>query len=87
MLHRPRGRWTTSMLLRSIRTMLLRQASNPVKDAILREGPKGPYANIIAVRAADKDKPWVKVLVENHQSPEIREFVLTKFKGMVVPAR
>jgi D-methionine transport system substrate-binding protein len=60
---------------------------DPVKDAILREGPKGPYANIIAVRAADKDKPWVKVLVENYQSPEIREFVLTKFKGMVVPAR
>ena len=29
---------------------------DPVKDAILREGPKGPYANIIAVRAADKDK-------------------------------
>jgi D-methionine transport system substrate-binding protein len=59
---------------------------DPVKDAILREGPKGPYANIIAVRTADKDKPWVKVLVESYQSPEIREFVLTKFKGAVLPA-
>ena len=29
-------------------------------SAILREDPKGPYVNVIAVRAADKDKPWVE---------------------------
>lgn len=59
---------------------------DPVKDAILREDPKGPYANLIAVRAVDKDKPWVKVLVESYQTPEVKEFVLTKFKGAVLPA-
>jgi D-methionine transport system substrate-binding protein len=59
---------------------------DPVRDAILREDPKGPYANIIAVRAADKDKPWVKLLIQSYQTPEIREFVLTKFKGAVLPA-
>jgi D-methionine transport system substrate-binding protein len=59
---------------------------DPVKDAILREDPKGPYANLIAVRAADKDKPWVKILVESYQTPEIRDFVLAKFKGAVLPA-
>lgn len=59
---------------------------DPVKDAILREDPKGPYANVIAVRAADKDKPWVKVLVESYQTPEIRDFILTRFKGAVLPA-
>jgi len=59
---------------------------DPVKDAILREDPKGPYANVIAVRAEDKDKPWVKVLVESYQTPDIREFILTKFKGAVLPA-
>jgi D-methionine transport system substrate-binding protein len=59
---------------------------DPVKDAILREGPKGPYTNIVAVRTANKAKPWVKVLVESYQSPEIRELVLTKFKGAVLPA-
>ncbi|MCD6072012.1 MAG: MetQ/NlpA family lipoprotein, partial [Microvirga sp.] len=37
---------------------------DPVKDALTRENPKGPYVNIIAVRAQDKDKPWVKSLVE-----------------------
>lgn len=59
---------------------------DPVKDAILREDPKGPYTNIIVVRSADKDKPWVKLLVQSYQTPEIREFVLTKFKGAVLPA-
>ena len=59
---------------------------DPVKDAILREDPKGPYVNILAVRTADKDKPWVKLLVQSYQTPEIRDFVLAKFKGAVLPA-
>lgn len=57
---------------------------DPVKDALLREDPKGPYANVIAVRIADKDKPWVKILVESYQSPEVKEFIATKFKGAVL---
>lgn len=59
---------------------------DPVKDAILREDPKGPYTNIIVVRSADKDKPWVKTLVQSYHTPEVREFVLTKFKGAVLPS-
>jgi D-methionine transport system substrate-binding protein len=59
---------------------------DPVKDAILREDPKGPYTNLIAVRAADKDRPWVKLLMESYHTPEVKEFVLTKFKGAVLPS-
>jgi D-methionine transport system substrate-binding protein len=59
---------------------------DPVKDPILREDPKGPYTNIIVVRSADKDKPWVKTLVQSYQTSEVREFVLTKFKGAVLPS-
>ena len=59
---------------------------DPVKDPILREDPKGPYTNIIVVRGTDKDKPWVRTLVQSYQTPEIREFVLTKFKGAVLPS-
>jgi D-methionine transport system substrate-binding protein len=59
---------------------------DPVKDSILREDPKGPYTNLLAVRAADKDKPWVKILVDSYHTPEVREFVLAKFKGAVLPA-
>lgn len=59
---------------------------DPVKDPILREDPKGPYVNLIAVRAADKDKPWVKILVDSYHTAEVKEFVLTKFKGAVLPS-
>lgn len=57
---------------------------DPVKDALTRENPKGPYVNVIAVRAADKDKPWVKALVESYHSPEVKKFVEEKFKGAVL---
>ena len=53
-------------------------------DAILREDPKGPYVNLLAVRAADKDKPWVKALVESYQSPEVKDFIADTFKGTVI---
>jgi len=57
---------------------------DPVKDPIARENPKGPYVNIIAVRSEDKDKPWVKTLVEAYRSPEVKRFVEEKFKGSVL---
>lgn len=59
---------------------------DPVKDPILREDPKGPYVNLIAVRAADKDKPWVKILVDSYHTAEVKEFVLTKFKSALLPS-
>ncbi len=57
---------------------------DPVNDPILRESPKGPYVNVIAVRSEDKDAPWVKALVEAYQSDEIRTFVETTFNGAVL---
>src|SRR5438046_2744337 len=59
---------------------------DPVKDPIFREDPKGPYVNLIAVRVGDKDKPWVKILVDSYHTAEVKEFVLTKFKGAVLPS-
>ena len=53
-------------------------------DAILREDPKGPYVNLIAVRAQDKDKPWVKSLVEVYRSPEVKAFIEKTFGGAVL---
>jgi len=53
-------------------------------SAILREDAKGPYVNLIAVRAADKDKPWVKTLVDVYHSPEIKSFIAERFKGAVL---
>ncbi|WP_444813313.1 MetQ/NlpA family ABC transporter substrate-binding protein [Variovorax saccharolyticus] len=56
------------------------------RDAVIKESPKGPYANIIAVRRADKDKPWAQQLVKAYHSPEVKNFIETKFSGALVPA-
>ena len=56
------------------------------KDAVINESQKSPYANLIAVRRADKDQPWARQLVKAYQSPEVRSFIETKFNGSLVPA-
>ncbi len=53
-------------------------------SAILREDAKGPYVNLIAVRTADKDKPWVKTLVDVYHSPEVKSFIAERYKGAVL---
>lgn len=58
----------------------------PARDAIAIEDARGPYANLIAVRTADKDKPWVARLVKAFQSPEVRRFVEAQFSGALVIA-
>ena len=58
----------------------------PTRDAIAIEEAKSPYANLLAVRSADKDKPWVAKLVKAYQSPEVKAFVSEKFAGSMVPA-
>jgi len=55
-------------------------------DTIAVEDAKGRYANLIATRIEDKDKPWVKKLVKAYQSEEVRKFIETKFQGSLVPA-
>ena len=59
----------------------------PAKDAIIIEGKDSPYANVIAVRAADKNSPAVKALVKAANSPEVKKFIETELvpKG-IVPA-
>ncbi|EOA03059.1 metal ion ABC transporter periplasmic protein/surface antigen protein [Herbaspirillum frisingense GSF30] len=57
---------------------------SPTKDAIAVEASTGPYANVLAVRTADKDKPWVAKLVKAYHSPEVKKFVLEKYKGSVI---
>lgn len=59
---------------------------NPVNDGIVIEGQESDYANVIAVRSADKDKEVIKKLVESFQSQEIKDFIQTKYEGSVVPA-
>ncbi|GAA4532559.1 MetQ/NlpA family ABC transporter substrate-binding protein [Chelativorans composti] len=64
----------------------LEASLNPSRDAILLEGEKAPYINLIAVRTADKDADWVKKLINAYYTPEVKEFVLNTFDGAVIPA-
>jgi D-methionine transport system substrate-binding protein len=36
------------------------------------------------VRSEDKDKPWVKALVESYHTPEVKQFIEETFKGSVL---
>ncbi|MET3857501.1 MULTISPECIES: MetQ/NlpA family ABC transporter substrate-binding protein [unclassified Rhizobium] len=57
---------------------------HPKTDAIAIEGEKSPYANVIVVRAADKDAPWAKTLVESYHDESIRKFINEQFKGALI---
>jgi D-methionine transport system substrate-binding protein len=58
----------------------------PGKDAIAIESRKdNPYGNVIAVRAADKDKPVFKKLVSAYRNEEMRQFILQRFGGAILP--
>ena len=59
---------------------------NPVRDSIAVEGPTGPYANVIAVREQDKDKPWVAKIVKAYHSEEVKQYIKQTFKDSVITA-
>ncbi|VWB68421.1 YaeC family lipoprotein [Burkholderia aenigmatica] len=58
----------------------------PKQDAIAIEGPNGPYANILAIREADRNKPWVAKLVAAYHSADVKQFIEGKFGGAVIAA-
>ncbi len=70
------------MLRTSKRPSFLTFAS--AKDAIARENLEGPWVNILAVREEDKDKPWVKQLVEAYHSPAVKAFLEKRFAGTYI---
>ncbi|AMP20602.1 ABC transporter substrate-binding protein [endosymbiont 'TC1' of Trimyema compressum] len=59
---------------------------NPIKDAIVMEDKDSPYANIIVVRTEDKDKEYVKVLVDALHSDEVKEYIQNNLaeQGIVI---
>ena len=58
----------------------------PKQDAIAIEDPNGPYVNILAIREADKNKPWVAKLIAAYHSPEVKQYIEAKYGGAVVAA-
>lgn len=59
---------------------------DPARDPIAAESADSPYANLIVVRTADREAPWVRRLLAAYQTQEIKDFVAATFRGAAVPA-
>ena len=59
---------------------------DPAKDALVIEGSDSPYVNILVARPDDKDSEDMKKLVAALHTPEVKAFILEKYKGAIVPA-
>ena len=59
---------------------------DPAKDALVIEGSDSPYVNILVARPDDKDSEDMKKLVAALHSPEVKAYILEKYKGAIVPA-
>ncbi|EGS36898.1 MetQ/NlpA family ABC transporter substrate-binding protein [Megasphaera sp. UPII 135-E] len=59
---------------------------NPLKDALFLEPKDSPYANILVVRSGDENRPEIQKLIKALQSPEVKKFIETKYKGAILPS-
>ncbi|NIZ46579.1 MetQ/NlpA family ABC transporter substrate-binding protein [Entomospira nematocerorum] len=61
---------------------------NPLEDAVLLESTHhNPYANIIATLPKNRNSTKMKALVRVLQSDTISQFIITTYKGSIVPVR
>ncbi|MGB6242879.1 MAG: MetQ/NlpA family ABC transporter substrate-binding protein [Castellaniella sp.] len=59
---------------------------NPIKDALFIEDKDSPYANLVVTRADRTDDPAVRKLIAALHSDKVRDYILTQYKGAIVPA-
>ena len=53
--------------------------------ALFTEAKDSPYANIVAVRKGDENRPEIQKLVKALQSQEVKDFLKEKYKGAIIP--
>lgn len=58
---------------------------NPSRDGLLVESANGPYVCNIVVTEKNLNEPWVKTFVKAYQDPRVKEWILKKFEGSVIP--
>lgn len=58
---------------------------NPTKDSIFVEDKNSPYAVFFVVREKDAQSAKTKAINEILRSKEVKEFILKKYSGNVVP--
>lgn len=54
---------------------------NPTKDSVAIEGSYSAYANILAVKESNEQKPAIKALVAALESKQVKDFISTKYNG------
>ncbi len=59
---------------------------NPVKDALFIEDKDSPYANIVVTREDRRNDPAIQELVAALHTEKVRDYILTHYKGAIVPA-
>ena len=64
----------------------LQAGLSPKTDALALESKDSPYANVIAVRVGDENQPAIEALKAAMTSDKMREFILTKYQGAIIPA-
>ncbi|MCD8213729.1 MAG: MetQ/NlpA family ABC transporter substrate-binding protein [Campylobacter sp.] len=58
----------------------------PTKDALMLEDKDSPYTNYVAVKAGNEELPKIKALNKAILSPEVKEFIINRYQGAVIPS-
>ncbi len=58
----------------------------PLEDSLIIEGNESPYVNILVSRKDNQNDEAIKKLAEALTTEKVKEFILDKYKGAVVPA-
>ncbi len=64
----------------------LQAGLNPVHDALALESSHSPYANIVAIRSDEVGREDLEKLKAALHSEKMRQFILEKYKGAILPA-
>ncbi len=59
---------------------------NPSEDALIIEGSESPYVNILVARPDNKDSEAMQKLAAALKSDAVKDFIMEKYEGAVVPA-
>lgn len=69
-----------------INTNYALEAGLDTKRALARESAYTPYANVLVARRGGGEREDIRALVAAYQSPEVRAYVESTFKGAVIAA-
>ena len=64
----------------------LNDLPNMMMNASERLGDDSPYVNVLAVNAGHERDPQIRAVAEALNAPALRQFILTKYQGALVPA-